>query len=80
VEGYPGLVVHGPLLAVLLMELVRRNAEQAVAAFSFRAQAPVFDLALFRVVATPDGAGNVALEAQGPDGKTAMSASAALAS
>ena len=26
VEGYPGLIVHGPLIATLLMDLVRRNA------------------------------------------------------
>ena len=78
VEGYPGLVVHGPLLAVMLMELVRLNANRPVAAFSFRAQASVFDLAPFRVVATPGADAKIALEAQGPDGKTAMSASAEL--
>ena len=26
VEGYPGLIVHGPLIATLLMDLLRRNA------------------------------------------------------
>src|SRR5665647_1448780 len=26
VEGYPGLIVHGPLIATLLVDLVRRNA------------------------------------------------------
>ena len=26
VEGYPGLIVHGPLLATLLLDLLRRNA------------------------------------------------------
>lgn len=42
-EGYPGLVVHGPLLAVLMLDLVRRNApEREIAAFDFRGLRPVF--------------------------------------
>lgn len=77
-EGYPGLVVHGPLTAILLLELVRRNASRPVAGFSFRGQAPLFDLAPFRLVAAPQG-GRVALEAQGPDGRVALSAEAELA-
>ena len=77
-EGYPGLVVHGPLTAILLMELVRHNAGRPAAAFEFRGRAPLFDLAPFRVAATPDD-GAVKLEAHGPDGKTAMTATAKLA-
>lgn len=43
VEGYPGLVVHGPLLAVRLAELIRaEHGADAVGAFSFRAMAPAF--------------------------------------
>jgi 3-methylfumaryl-CoA hydratase len=43
VEGYPGLVVHGPLQATLMLDLVRRQRPQAsVARFSFRALSPVF--------------------------------------
>lgn len=43
VEGYPGLVVHGPLLALLLLELPRRFApDRTVTAFSYRLRAPVF--------------------------------------
>jgi len=76
-EGYPGLVVHGPLTAVLLMDLVRRHAGRPVRSFSFRARAPLFDLAPFRVSGVP-GDGAVALEAHGPDGKTAMTATAEL--
>lgn len=77
-EGYPGLVVHGPLTAVLLSELVRRNIARPLREFSFRGLAPLFDLAPFRLVGMP-GDGQVALEAQGPDGAKAMSASAELA-
>jgi 3-methylfumaryl-CoA hydratase len=77
VEGYPGLVVHGPLTAVLLMELVRRNIGRPVSAFIFRGQAPLFDLAPFRISGIT-GRDTVELEALGPDGKPAMSATAGL--
>jgi 3-methylfumaryl-CoA hydratase len=50
VEGYPGLVVHGPLLALLLLELPRRNApDRRVTAFEYRLERPAF--AGFPVVA-----------------------------
>ena len=77
-EGYPGLVVHGPLTAILLMELVRQHTSRRCTGFSFRGQAPIFDLAPFRLVGTLAG-GRVELEAQGPDAKVAMSATADLA-
>ncbi|WP_235877852.1 FAS1-like dehydratase domain-containing protein [Saccharopolyspora karakumensis] len=41
-EGYPELVVHGPLLAVLMLELVRRNDSRRVRSLSFRLRSPVF--------------------------------------
>ncbi len=40
VEGYPGLVVHGPLTAMLLADLGRRNGVIGPARFSFRARSP----------------------------------------
>ncbi len=76
-EGYPGLVVHGPLTAIQLIDLVRRNSDRPVSGFSFRGRAPLFDLAPYRVVGVPSG-DTVELEAQGPDGKTTMTASADL--
>jgi len=49
-EGYPGLLVHGPLLATLLTELLRANQPtQAIQSFEFRAIRPVFDSRDFRV-------------------------------
>jgi 3-methylfumaryl-CoA hydratase len=78
VEGYAGLVVHGPLLATLLLEVVRRHTDRRVTAFSFRAMAPVYDIAPFRTQGVLQGDGTVALEAIGPDGKTAMTAVATL--
>lgn len=78
VEGYPGLVVHGPLTAILLMELVRRNATRPVRGFEFRGRAPLFDLAPFRVSAAAAPDGHVEMEAHGPDGAIAMTATATL--
>jgi 3-methylfumaryl-CoA hydratase len=48
-RAIPGLVVHGPLTAVLLMELVRQQGAQPLG-FSFRGLAPLFDLAPFRLL------------------------------
>ena len=81
VEGYPGLVVHGPLLATLLVDLLRRQRPDAVLrSFEFRAVAPLFDVAPFDVCGRPeDDAGRVSLWAQGADGALAMRATATLA-
>lgn len=73
-EGYPGLVVHGPLTAALLLELVRSRApDRRIAGFAFRGEAPLFDLAPFRLLGVPQDE-SVTLTAEGPDGRTAMSA------
>lgn len=77
-EGYPGLVVHGPLTAMLLAHLVQRNTSRAISTFAFRGQAPLFDLAPFHLTGRVDGSA-VALEALGPDLATALSAQALLA-
>ena len=77
VEGYPGLVVHGPLTALLLSELVRHSTARPMRAFSFRGVAPLFDLGPLRLVGTPDG-DRVALQAQGPDGTAGLLATATL--
>lgn len=45
VEGYPGLIVHGPLIATLLVDLVRRelpDADTALQSFAFKALRPAF--------------------------------------
>jgi 3-methylfumaryl-CoA hydratase len=79
VEGYPGLVVHGPLLATLLVDLLRRNGVgETLRRFEFRARKPLFDTAAFDVCARPADDGTVALWAQGPDGAPAMQATATL--
>jgi 3-methylfumaryl-CoA hydratase len=79
VEGYPGLIVHGPLLATLLLDLVRRNAPAAeVATFQFRAVRPTFDLHPFRVNGEPRSDGSVHLWAQDHEGFLTMDATATL--
>src|SRR3546814_18879771 len=56
-EGYPGLIVHGPLLAPLMIGLLRRHLPQARATrFSFRAKRPIFDTKPFTVCGAPDEA------------------------
>jgi 3-methylfumaryl-CoA hydratase len=78
VEEYPGLVVHGPLIATLLMDLLRRNQPGAnVARFSFRAVSPLFDTGPFTVCGKPEGKA-IALWAKDSAGNLAMSAEAGL--
>ena len=80
VEGYPGLIVHGPLTATLLMDLLRRQAPAAeVANFSFKAVRPTFDLHPFRVNGQPSSDGRtVRLWAQDHEGWLTMDAVATL--
>jgi 3-methylfumaryl-CoA hydratase len=42
-ESYPGLVVHGPLQATLLIALAARRLEAPITSFEFRGQQPAFD-------------------------------------
>jgi 3-methylfumaryl-CoA hydratase len=76
-EGYPGLVVHGPLIAVLLADLVRRHDARAIASFSFKGLAPLFDLGAVRLSGAAQGDA-VTLAAHGVDGTQTMQASATL--
>ncbi len=75
VEGYPGLIVHGPLIATLLVDLVRRHAHnQFIKAFQFKAIRPTFDLTPFRVNGTPSDDGkSVKVWSQDHDGFLTMS-------
>lgn len=74
VEGYPGLVIHGPLLATLLMD----HAERFVGplkSFEYRARSPLFLPERFTVNAR-GGPDSVDLWAASTDGRLAMSATA----
>ena len=75
VEGYPGLVVHGPLMATLLAGLAGRQfVGRQARTFAFRAQKPVFDLHPFEVCGQPDGANAADLWIRDHAGHKAMTA------
>ncbi|MGE0573197.1 MAG: MaoC family dehydratase N-terminal domain-containing protein [Reyranella sp.] len=60
VEGYPGLIVHGPLMGLLQMELARRsNPGKIPRGFEFRALAPVYAGPSFSVQARHESDGSV---------------------
>ncbi len=75
VEGYPGLVVHGPLLALLLLDAAGRWEGVSPAAFSYRATAPLF---AGRPITLAGARSEAATElwAAGGDGAVAMRARA----
>ncbi|MBL8588949.1 MAG: MaoC family dehydratase N-terminal domain-containing protein [Methylobacteriaceae bacterium] len=56
-EGYPGLIVHGPLQATLLIQLGGELMGRPLASFDFRATKPLFDLAPFTIAARRGGEG-----------------------
>jgi len=76
VEGYPGLVVHGPLTTTLLIDFARdQNSGRRIAAYSTQARAPLFDTAPFELRGRPTGNGRGSeLWAVTPEGTIAMSA------
>jgi len=80
VEGYPGLIVHGPLIATLLLDLLARNLPDAtVDSFDFRAVGTLFDIEPFEVCGQPDADGRtVRLWAKNARGELAMQAEAKL--
>ena len=80
VEGYPGLIVHGPLIATLLMDLVRRQVPGArLKSFSFKAVRPTFDLHPFTLNGKPSADGKqVLLWASDHEGWLTMQATAEL--
>ena len=75
-EGYPGLIVHGPLIATLLADVYRRHVDRPMRSFSFRALSPLFDIASFTVNGRPGADGSVALWATNAEGGLAMEAEA----
>ncbi|GAA1840577.1 FAS1-like dehydratase domain-containing protein [Asanoa iriomotensis] len=62
-EGYPGLVVHGPLQAVLLVRLAGAVAGGPVRRFRYRACAPAYDSADLVLRARRRGPGDIELAA-----------------
>lgn len=74
VEGYAGLVVHGPLLAQHLM-LLAQDMLGAVKSFDFRATAPLLDFETASFCAKPSDTG-LKLWVRAQDGRLCMTASA----
>ena len=80
VEGYAGLIVHGPLIATLLVDLLRWERPAArVAIFEFKAMRPIFDIHNFQVCGDPlpDGK-RFHLWAKDHEGALAMDATAVI--
>ena len=73
VEGYPGLVVHGPLTALLLLDAAERHRGSEAVRYTYRAVAPLFSGEAItiggRATADPE---KTEVWAAGPGGRTAM--------
>jgi 3-methylfumaryl-CoA hydratase len=78
-EGYPDLVVHGPLTATLLQGFALAHADgRQLASFEFRGVSPLFVGRAFQLEGSRSGDDTLALWARGPEGELAMSATATL--
>lgn len=73
VEKYPGLVVHGPMQATLLIEAARRHSARAPRHFAFRGVHPMFDGSL-RLLAIADGPSALSLCTVAPAGHQGLQA------
>jgi len=78
-EGYPGLVVQGPLTATLLLNLLYRNRPGCgITEFSFRGVRPLFEGTVLELQGAVEGE-SVSLWALTPEGRLAMEMSCRLA-
>lgn len=72
VEGYPGLLVQGPLQALLMIELARAQAGALIERFEYRLSSPLFDGGSAAVSAVP-GHDGIATTVRGADGRVTAS-------
>lgn len=78
-EGYPALVVHGPLTSTLLLDFARdHNPGRTLRSYTTQARAPLFEGTPFELRGRPTPTG-CELWAVTPEGTIAMSAQAELA-
>ena len=77
-EGYPERVVHGPLVAIVLAQLLSLNRVARLARFEFRARSPLYVNQPVQFMGKPEH-DRVELRATGPSGVLAMHATAFLA-
>ena len=76
-EGYPDLVVQGPLTATMLQHLaLEQGAGRALARFDFRGVRPLIVGRAFRLEGRQAEDGMLALWVRGPEGESTMSATA----
>ena len=76
-EGYPGLLVHGPLTALLLLDAAHRHSAAPPSIFRYRALAPLFADEPITLLGRPESrrparVGSRVVEALGPAGTVAM--------
>ncbi len=75
VEGYPGLVTHGPLTATLLLDaFMSTHPEAVVREYRFTAKSPLFVNEQIHLVGRETEPGIHELQAIAPGGKTAIAA------
>lgn len=74
-EGYPGLIVHGPMQATMLVQLAAEILGRRPESFEFRSLSPLFDNANFTLNATQEGE-RLTLWTSYADGPVAMTAQA----
>jgi len=73
IEGYPGLVVHGPLLATVMATLAwLQSGRRTPQGYFFRAQAPLFDGETIGVHSAAQGGSLARTEVRKADGSVAM--------
>jgi len=76
VESYPGLVVHGPLLATMLSLFAEQQTGRKLRKFSFRGKRPVFDLNGFTLTGSFSGKDSAELRVLDHEFQLSMSAEA----
>jgi 3-methylfumaryl-CoA hydratase len=75
-EGYPGLIVHGPLLGTLMMRLAEEKMGRPLKSIKYRNFNPIFDISPFTLSGKPEGTDKCTVWVAGPDGALAATASA----
>ncbi len=64
-EAYPGLVVHGPLQATLLVDLASAHGKSQITGFDFRGQSPAFGDIMLNLCGEPSDGGASVWSEQG---------------
>ncbi|MDK2657840.1 FAS1-like dehydratase domain-containing protein [Cupriavidus consociatus] len=76
-EGYPGLVIHGPLQAMLLLDMFSQEfPARTVKSYAFTSRRPLFDDAPFELCGARQPGGEVLLWIEDQHGQTVMEATA----